>query len=63
MGFEAVKIARGVTLHPHSLLTVKSLINFQICYPHKITFANGEIMKICSETIIEVLNVNMGSEI
>ena len=32
-----MKIVRGVTLRPpQSLFTVKSLINFQICYPHKI---------------------------
>ena len=58
-----MKIVRGVTLHPQSLFTVKSLINFQICYPYKIKFAKTKIMKICFETKIRVLNLNMGSEI
>ena len=42
-----VKIVRGETLHPQSFFTVKSLINFQICYPHEIKMANTKIMKIC----------------
>ena len=58
-----MKIVRGVTLHPHSLSTVKSLINFQICYPHKIKIADTKIIKICNQTKIKVLNVNLGSEI
>ena len=45
------------------IVTVKSHINFQICYSHKIRFANTKIMKICNKTRIRVLNVNMGSEI
>ena len=58
-----MKIVWGVTLHPQSLFTVKSLINFQICYPHRIKIANRKIMKICSQTKIRVLNVNKGLEI
>ena len=57
-----MKIFGGVTLHPQSLFTVKSLINFQICFPRKIKFANTKIMKICKKTKIRVLNVSIGSE-
>ena len=35
-----MKIVRGVTLHPQSSFKVKSLITFQICYPHKIEIAS-----------------------
>ena len=58
-----MKIARGVTLHPQSLFTVKLLIIFQTFYPHKIKIANDKIMKICIPATIKVLNVNLGSEI
>ena len=58
-----MKIVWGVTLHPQSLLTVKSLINFQIFYPCKIKIANTETMKICYKTKIWVQNVNLKSEI
>ena len=58
-----MKIVWGVTLHPQSLFTVKSFINFQLCYPYKIKFANTKIMKICMLTQIRVLNLNMGPEI
>ena len=57
-----MKIVRGVTLHPQSLFTVKSLLNLQISYPHEIKFANTKIMEICNKTKIRVLNVNMRSE-
>ena len=43
-----VKIVRGETLHPQSLFTVKSFINFQIFYPHRIEFVSTKIMKICN---------------
>ena len=57
-----MKIDRGVTLYPQSLFTVKSLINFQICYPHRVKIANTTILKICSgETKIRVQNANLGS--
>ena len=58
-----MKIVWGVTLHPQSLFTVKSFINFQLCYPYKIKFANTKIMKICMLTKIRVMNLNMGPEI
>ena len=59
-----VKIVRGVTLHPQSLFTVKSLLKkFQIFYPQKIKIANTKIMKICNKTKIRVLDMNLGSEI
>ena len=47
MGFDRQNRS-GVTLHPESLFMVKSLLNSQICYAHKIIFANTKIMKICS---------------
>ena len=53
---------RGVILHPQSLFTVKPLKIFQICYPHKIKIANTKIMKICNQTKIRVLKVNLRSE-
>ena len=59
-GFLAVKVVRGLNLHPWSLFTVESLINFQVFYAHKIEIA--KITKICSLTKIWVLNVNLGSE-
>ena len=59
----SVQIVRGVTLHPQLFFTVKSLINFQICYANEIKTANHKIMKICNKTRIRVLNVNLGSEI
>ena len=46
---------------PQLLFKVKSLIEFQICYPQKIK--NTMIMKICNENKILMLNVNLGSEI
>ena len=52
----------GCNFTPQSLFTVKSLINFQICCPHKIKFANTNIMKICNQIKVSVLNVNMGSD-
>ena len=58
-----MKIVWGVTLCHQSLFKVKSLINFQIFYPHKIEITKTTLMKICSETKIRVLNVNLGSEI
>ena len=51
------------TSYPHSLFTVKSLINFQICYHQTIKITNIKIMKICRKTKIRVLNVNLESEI
>ena len=48
MGDLIVKIVWGVTLHPQSLFTVKSFINFQTFCPHKIKTANTKIMKICN---------------
>ena len=58
-----MKITQGVTLHPQSLFMVKSFINIQIHYPHRIKISNTKIMKISSETKIWVLNVNLGPEI
>ena len=58
-----MKIVQGVTLHPQSLFTVKSVINFQICYLRKIEMAITEMVKNCNSTKIGVLNVNLGSEI
>ena len=58
-----MKVTVGLTLHPLSLFTVKSPINFLICYPHKIKIAKTMIMKSCILTKIWVLNVNLGSEI
>ena len=57
-----MKIDRGVTLHPHLLFTVKSLINFQICYLRKTKIANTKIMKICSQTKVRLLNANIESQ-
>ena len=58
-----MKIVRGVTLHPQSLFAVKSLINFRSNYPHKIKIGNTKITKVCSQTKIWVLSVNLGSDI
>ena len=58
-----MKIVGGGTLHLKSLFTVKSLLNFQMYHPHEIKIAKSKITKICSETKIWVLKVNLGSEI
>ena len=57
-----MKIVRGVTLHPQSLFTLKSLKNFQIGFRHKIKMANTKIVKLCNLTKIWVQNVNLRSE-
>ena len=38
---------------------VKSLINYQLCFRHKIKIANTKITKLCSETKMLALNVNL----
>ena len=50
MGFDRRNLSGGGggTSHPSSLFTVISVINFQICYPHKIKIANTKIMKFCN---------------
>ena len=64
VNLRTVKIVSGVTLHHQSLFTVKSLINVQISYPHKIKFSNTEIIRSWYKTKIRVLmNVNMEPEI
>ena len=40
-----MKVIWDVTLHSQSLFTVKSLINFQICFGHRIKIADTKIGK------------------
>ena len=58
-----MKIVLGETLHPESFFTVKSLIDFQTLNLHKVNTMAGSNMKICGQTKVWVLNLNLASKI
>ena len=58
-----VKIVRGITLQPQSLLLVKSLVNFLIHYRLEVKITNAKVMKISNYTKLWSMNVNLRSEI
>ena len=53
----------GCNFAPSVIIHGQIPSKFQICYHHRIEFANIKIVKICSQTKIRILNMNMGSEI